>query len=128
MPTDLSDVETSGTELWFSGDVEAKTFVLRQASVFDAAEVREEMGTDVPEFGRWFPVTVIADDGQPEREGFIVAVGELIEELQDMQPDPTAVGWTVTRMEKSGPKQTDPYEVNVEPVESTEETQTSLGS
>lgn len=128
MPTDLSDVDTSGTELWFSDDVEGKTFVLREKSLFEAAEVRDETDSDVPEFGRWFPVTLLGDDGQRDREGFVVAVGELIEDLQDMQPDPGAVGWTVTRMEKSGPKQTDPYEVNVEPVESPDKKQSSLNS
>ena len=126
MPTDLSDVDTSGTELWFSDDAEAKTFILREPSVYEAAEVREEMETDVPEFGRWFPVTVQGDNGQPGRDGFLVAVGELIEELQQMKPDPTAVGWTVTRMEKSGPAQTDPYEVNLEAEESPDDKQLSL--
>lgn len=128
MPTDLSDVDTSGTELWFSDDVEGKTFVLREPSVFDAAEVRDEMDTDVPEFGRWFPVTALGEYSEADRDGFLVAVGELIEELQQMQVDPCAVGWEVTRMEKSGPEQTDPYEVNVEPIGPTDEKQTSLGS
>jgi len=128
MPTELSDVDTSGTELWFSDDVEGKSFVLREPSVYDASEVRQETGADVPEFGRWFPVTILDDGRDSDREGFLVAVGELIEELQQMQVDPCAVGWTVTRMEKSGPKQTDPYEVNVESLDSTDEKQKSLGS
>jgi len=126
MPTDLSDVDTSGTELWFSDDVEGKTFILRELAVYEAAEVRDETDTEVPEFGRWFPVTVLDEDGEIDRNGWLVAVGELIEELQDLAPDPTAVEWQVTRMEKSGPEQTDPYEVNIEPEESPDDKQSSL--
>jgi hypothetical protein len=126
MPTDLSDVDTSGTELWFSDDVEGKTFILRELAVYEAAEVRDETDTEVPEFGRWFPVTVLNEDGEIDRNGWLVAVGELIEELQDLAPDPTVVEWQVTRMEKSGPEQTDPYEVNIEPEESPDDKQSSL--
>lgn len=115
MPTDLNDVDTSGVELWFSDDMEGETFYLRDSAVFEAGEVREETGTDIPEFGRWFPVHGATEDGETTGEtGWLVALGELVEELQTMTPDPVETPWTVTRCQKSGPKQTDSYEVNVE--------------
>lgn len=115
MPTQLDDVDTSGTELWFADNLEGETFYLRESAVFEAAEVREETGTDTPEFGNWFPVHGANESGETTGEtGWAVALGEFVEELQDMSVDPVEVPFTVTRVEKSGPEQTDPYEVNVD--------------
>jgi len=107
MPTDLDDYETGGTELLFSGDLEGATLSLRDMAVYEAEEVREEVGGDVPKFGNWLPVET--EDG----DGWAVALGELVEEIKQYE-NPVAVTFKVTRCEKSGTKQTDSYEVNTE--------------
>jgi hypothetical protein len=114
MPTDLDDAETGGIDLYFADDLEGTTFFLRDRAVYDAPEVRDEIGGDVPKFGRWLPVQEADQHGQTHGTGWAVAVGELIEELQDLAVDPVEVPWTVTRCEKAGDDQTAPYEVNVE--------------
>ena len=42
-----------------------------------------------------------------------VALGEFVEELQSYE-NPMGLTYEVTRCEKSGSRQTDPYEVNLE--------------
>jgi hypothetical protein len=114
MPTDLQDVDTSGIELFFADNLEGETFYLRSASVYEAEEVREETGTETPEYGRWFPVHGATEDGETDGvTGWAVALGELVQEMQNAPGNPVEIPWTVTRCEKSGPEQTDPYEVNV---------------
>jgi hypothetical protein len=126
MPVDLNDAETGGIDLFFADDLSGETFMLRDAAVYDADEVRDEIGGDVPKFGRWMPVHMATSDGQTEGSGWVVAVGELIEELQTVRADPVEVPFTVTRCEKSGSGQTDPYEVNVEQHHDLDEDQSSL--
>jgi len=111
MPTDLQDAKTGGIELLFPKDdiVPGLRFELKEAAVYDAEEVREEVGGDYPEFGRWVPVTY---DGE---EAWIAAVGELVTELQRYE-NPLAMEFEVTRCEKSGQRDTAPYEVNLEEV------------
>jgi len=108
MPTDLSEHETGGVDVLFADDLQGTTFSLRESAVYEAEEVREEAGTDIPKFGNWMPVTL--DDGT---DGWMVALGELVEELQLLE-NAQSVECTVTRCQKSGDQQTDPYEVNVE--------------
>lgn len=114
MPESLDDYDTSGTELWFADDLEGSTLLLTESAVYEAAEVRDETGADTPEFGNWLSVHEADADGETTgTTGWAVAVGELVEELQEAAGNPVEVPWTVTRCEKSGPEQTDPYEVNV---------------
>lgn len=107
MPVDLSEAQTGGVDLLFADDLSGTEFELREASVYEAEEVREEVDGDIPKFGKWMPV--VTEDG----DGWIVALGELVEELQTYE-NPMGVTFDVTRCEKSGTKQTDPYEVNLE--------------
>lgn len=109
MPTDLDDYETGGTELLFSGDLEGTRFSLRGMAVYEAEEVRTEVGGDVPKFGNWLPIKTENGDG------WAVALGELVDEIKRIE-NPIAVELEVTRCEKSGSKQTDSYEVNTEVV------------
>jgi hypothetical protein len=112
MPTDLDDHDTGGPSLLFADDLRGTVLRLRESSVYDAEEVRQRDGGEMPKFGSWLPVETDRGDQ------WAVAVGELVEELQRFE-DPTAVWLEVTRIEKSGPEQTDPYEVNTETVENT---------
>jgi len=115
MPVDLEDAETGGIDLLFGDDLEGTKFQLREASVYEAEEVRDDVGGDVPKFGRWVPVS--RDSG----EGWAVALGELLEELQRYEA-PEGDTYEVTRCEKSGSEQTDPYEVNLKAVEESAQT------
>jgi len=110
MPVDLSEAQTGGVDLLFADDLSGTEFELREASVYQAEEVQEEVDGDIPKFGKWMPV--VTNDG----DGWIVALGELVEELQTYE-NPMGVTFNVTRCEKSGTKQTDPYEVNIEAVD-----------
>jgi len=107
MPTELSEAQTGGVDLLFADDLEGTEFQLREASVYESEEVREEVGGDIPQFGKWMPVETSGSDG------WIVALGELVEGLQTYE-NPMGVTFKVTRCEKSGNKQTDPYEINIE--------------
>jgi hypothetical protein len=117
MPTKLSDADTGGETLLFADQLEDHDFRLDELAVYDAEEVREELDQDIPKFGRWLPARI---ESQDER-AWLVGLGELIEELQRFE-DPTAGVYTVSRCEKSGSGEQDPYEVNVEPVADADQT------
>jgi hypothetical protein len=110
MPTDLSEAQTGGVDLLFADDLTGTEFQLRESAVYGAEEVREEVDTDIPKFGDWLPATVDGNDA------WLVALGELVEELQGYE-NPLSLTLEVTRCQKSGTDQTDPYEVNVEVVD-----------
>jgi len=110
MPVDLKDAQTGGVDLLFADDLHGTEFELREEAVYTAEEVREKIDNDIPEFGKWMPVSTRNGDG------WAVALGELVEELQSYE-NPSGVTYEITRCDKSGPRQTDPYEVNVEVLE-----------
>lgn len=105
---DLHEAQTGGLNLLFTDELESTEFRLLEAKLLDAEEVRDAIGAETPEFGRWLPVET-ADDG----EGYAVAPGELIEELQRLEAE-AGEEFIVTRCEKSGYDDTSPYEVNLE--------------
>lgn len=108
MPTDLTEVETGSLSLLFPDELSGTEFRLSEASVYDAEEVREEIESDTPEFGRWLPVEANGDG-----EGFANAPGELLEELKRLEAE-AGESFVITRCEKAGDDDTAPYEVNVE--------------
>lgn len=108
MPEDLKSASTGLNDLYFADDLKGTEFVLRELKVYEADEVSEPGKT--PEFGRWIPALVNGNDV------WLVGLGELIGELQRFD-DPGELALKVTRCEKSGSAQTDPYEVNVEKAE-----------
>lgn len=110
MPTDLNQASTGSQNLVFASDMNGVVFRITETAVYDAEEVREaldqpEDGT--PEYGRWFPAEI---EGQ---ESFLNAPGEFIEELQRIDPE-TGEIVAVTRAEKAGRGETDPWEINLE--------------
>jgi hypothetical protein len=107
MPTSFDEYETGGTELLFADDLEGTVFTIRKDGIYEAEEVRSEIGGDVPKFGNWFPVTT--NDG----DAWVVALGELVDEIKAYE-NPIGIEIKVTRCEKTGSEQTDPYEVNTE--------------
>lgn len=108
MPTNLAEAETGSLSLLFPDELEGTEFRLSEAVVYDAEEVRDEIESDTPEFGRWLPVETDGDG-----EGFANAPGELLEELQRLEAE-AGESFVVTRCEKGGGDDTAPYEVNVE--------------
>ena len=116
MPEDIDEVNTGGDTLVFADELRGTVFRLRESAVYKAEEVQGQLGQDVPRFGRWLPATT-KDAG----ECWLVGLGELIDELQAIQ-DPTAGYYEVTRCEKSGPADQDPYEINVEAVSDADQT------
>ena len=105
MPTDLSDSVSGSTELVFPDDVDG-TYRLRERSVYDAEEVREELNGDVPQYGDWLPVE---DSGE---KAWLVAPSELQAELLDQEIRVNEL-FRVDEMKKTGRGQSDPYRVSV---------------
>lgn len=110
MPTDLDEYDAGGVNVLFAADLEGHQFRLTELAVYEAEEVREETQTDVPKFGNWMRAE---DDEGP---CWIVALGELVEELQAYE-DPSHVTFECTKVQKRGDKQTDPYTVNLHPID-----------
>lgn len=112
---DLHEAKTGGLNLLFSDELSGTEFELRDLNLRDATDVQDELDSDVPEFGRW--IAVETDDG----EGYAVAPGELIEELQLHAAEP-GDEFRITRCEKSGPEEAAPFEVNIEAVDQSQQT------
>lgn len=123
MPTSIDDTATGAEGFLFPDDLEGQAFTVLEDAVYTAFEVRESEYEEpieedyeaanegqVPAFGRWLIVDVPGlDDPQ-----WMIAPGELIEELQTYD-DPTGARLRVASLRKSGPDESDPYEVNVAP-------------
>lgn len=100
-----------GGELTFAGEAAGEQFRLQSLKLYNNDD---DDKPDVPAnesvHGNWIEVETERGDE------FLAAPGELIEELQRLD---AKVGdlFEVARCEKSGPKQTDPYEVNLKELE-----------
>jgi hypothetical protein len=105
MPRNLKDSVSGSTELIFPDDVDG-TYRLRERSVYDAGEVRDELDGDVPQYGDWIPVE---DDGD---EAWLVAPSDLRAQLIDREIR-TGERFTIDEMVKTGREQSDPYSVTV---------------
>lgn len=124
MPTEIENTPTGAEGFIFPDELQGVSFLLVEDAVYTAYEVREELhdGSAIdedheaaaegqtPAYGRWLRADVTGRDD----EQWIAAPGELIEELQTWD-DPTGGRLMVSRCEKSGPAESDPYEVNVTP-------------
>lgn len=129
MPTNLHEAETGGPSLVFAGDASGVRFRLREVELYDAVEVRQELhGEDAieddaeaheqgqpPAFGRWIPAEAEDEDI------WMVVPGELLEELQRLEAEAGEI-FEVTRIEKSGGHETDPFEVRLEKLSDEEQT------
>lgn len=110
MAEDLMKADTGGTSLVFADDANGVRFRLREAVLYDASEVRGNLGAEAdgtPQYGRWLPVEIEGDDA------WLLAPGELIEELQAVEAEDGEL-FEVTRCEKAGNGETDPWEVNLD--------------
>lgn len=112
MPREADPNAGQTTELVFTDQLEGTVFEVRRTpSIYEAEEVREETGNDTPEFGVWVPVYLPG----PDEDGWMVAVSEL-EQWVAKTENVTAGVYEVTKCQKTGSAQTDPYEVQVEAI------------
>lgn len=119
MPENLHEASTGGPSLVFAGDAKGVRFRLREVALYSAEETAEELGNDPdegpPQFGRWLPIQAEDEDA------WMVAPGELVEELQRLEAEAGEL-FEVTRCQKSGNRETDPFEVNLERLSDDEQT------
>ncbi len=106
MPQDLSESVTGSTELVFPDDA-VGTYSLRKRSVYDASEVREELETDIPQYGSWLPVELENGD-----DAWLNAPSELRAVLVEDSIRP-GERFQIETMRKDGIDQSDPYQVDV---------------
>jgi hypothetical protein len=106
MPEDLEETISGSTELVFPDDAVDQTYSLQERSVYDAGEVREEMDSEIPEYGSWLPVDLDGD------QAWLVAPSELRSVLVD-QEIRTGERFSIDKMQKTGRGQSDPYTVEV---------------
>ena len=107
MPQDLSDSVTGTTELVFPDDATG-TYSLQERSVYDAEEVRTELDTDIPQFGKWMPV----EDHETGDDAWLNAPSALRSRLVEDSVKP-GERFRIETMEKRGREQSDPYRVEV---------------
>lgn len=108
MPQDLTDSVSGSTELVFPDGATGR-YRLRERSVYDADEVREELGGDVPKYGSWLPVE-IPDTGA---DAWLTAPSQLRAALVE---DEIRTGelFEIVTMTKTGHELSDPYRVQIE--------------
>jgi len=107
MPEDLADSVSGSAELIFPDDADSRTYRLEELSVYEAEEVRNEIGSDdVPQYGSWIPVTEETDS-----RAWLNAPSQLRSQLVK---DNVTAGerFKITKMVK-GTGQSDPYRVKV---------------
>lgn len=118
MPRKPNPNAGQSTELVFPDSLEGLEFQVREALLYSAEEVREETGSDVPEFGDWIPVRTKVNGTM--QDGWMVGLSELDQWLANTE-NPESGIWVISRAEKSGTSQTDPYEINVEKLDQSDQ-------
>jgi len=107
MPEDLTESVSRSTELVFPDDATGQ-YRLRERSVYDAEEVRMELGGDVPQYGSWIPV----EEMETGMDAWLTAPSQLRTELVNEEVRSQELFEIVT-MEKRGRDQSDPYHVAI---------------
>lgn len=105
-----------GGELVFGGELQGTEFRLLDLKLYsNDNDDKPDVPANDSVHGNWLKARTEKHD-----EVFIYAPGELIEELQQYGAE-EGDAYEVTRCKKSGPGQTDPYEVNVAEIEPDQE-------
>lgn len=121
MPRKLEDSVTGAAELIFPDDATGDRYRLRELAVYEAEEVRDELGdSDVPKYGDWIPVETGDDD-----EAWLCAPSELRRRLVEETVE-TGDWFTVTRLAKDGHRESDPYRAQIDVDRARSETQQAL--
>lgn len=124
MAKDLSESVSGSTELVFPDDADGQLYSLRERSVYGAEEVRDELGTEIPQYGSWLPVELENGD-----EAWLTAPSQLRSVLLEDEIK-TGERFRIDTIEKRGRDQSDPYTVQVSypDREQAPENQTSLSA
>lgn len=108
---EISDY-TGGGDYLFAKNLSGIEFRLLETTLYDDDDDDcDDLPEEMDVHGKWLRVETEHFD-----DGYLSAVGELIEELKRHEAEAGDL-FEVTRCEKSGRDQTDPYEVNVEALE-----------
>lgn len=105
MTRKLEETVTGSTELVFPDDGKGM-YRLRERTVFDAEEVRSELGGDIPQYGVWLPVELDGEDA------WLNAPSELRSILVEDEIKP-GERFEIVTMRQTGTGQSDPYKVQV---------------
>jgi hypothetical protein len=108
MTQDLDDSVSGSTELVFP-DGATGQYRLAERTVYDAEEVREELGGDVPKYGSWLPV----EELETGNEAWLTAPSQLRAVLVEDSIE-TGERFEIVTMTKTGTDPSDPYRVDVE--------------
>lgn len=108
MPEDLSESVSGSTELVFPDDTTGKMYRVRELVVFDAEEVRDDLGIAHPEYGKWLPVEVL----ETGLDAYLTAPSQLRTELVQADVNP-GERFQIDLMQKQGRNQSDPYQVEL---------------
>lgn len=108
MPRELSESVSGAVELIFPGDADGQEYRLRELGVYEAEEVREELGDgDVPQYGDWMKVVTEMDE-----EAWLCAPSQLRKRLLDEEVEP-GNRVTIHELKKTGSRQSDPYRAEI---------------
>jgi hypothetical protein len=115
MPREANPNAGASATLIFSDELEGTVFEPQTAQMYEAEEVREIEGTDVPEFGSWVRATI-----NGEGDGWIVGLAQLERWLAT---DYNGAGvYEIVDSHKTGSSPEDPYELDIEAIEGKEQT------
>ena len=103
----LEDSVTATRELVFPDDASGRDYRSPELNVYDAEEVREELGgTETPQYGKWLQVEIL--DAAGGEDGFLAAPSDLRAELVESNIRPGEV-FRIDSLTKTGHKESDPY-------------------
>lgn len=105
MPEKLSESVTGGAELIFPDDASSQEYRLREEAVYDAEEVRDDLGngTEVPRYGSWIPV-----ETEQDSQAWLNAPSQLRNELVAAELESGDL-FRIETLRKDGNHQSDPY-------------------
>jgi len=106
MPTKLNDAVSGAADLIFPDDATG-TYQLAESNVYEAEEVRDQLGGDMPKHGQWIPI--VTERGRTE---FLTAPSRLITELVKAEVTESE-RFSIESMVQYGTEPNDPYEVTV---------------
>jgi hypothetical protein len=107
---DLSESVTTTRELVFPDDAAGKKYRIPNLNVYDADEVREELDSDIPQYGKWLPVEIAGATG--DGDGFLCAPSHLRSVLVEESIQAGEL-FRIEKLEKTGLGESDPYKAEV---------------
>ena len=107
MSRTIEDAASGASSLVFP-DYSVGDYELVENIVYDAEEVRDDLDSEVPQYGDWVPVRNSYGD-----EMYLVAPSALLTELSKSGLD-VGETFSITAMDKTGQDESDPYRVQVE--------------